>query len=52
MNIPKVSKEVGCILKFQRVHKSPPSSSPILSKIDSKEEQSSLRQYVKSYKLT
>ena len=24
MNIPKVSKEVGGILKFQRVHKSPP----------------------------
>ncbi len=24
MNIPKVSKEVGGILKIQRVHKSPP----------------------------
>ncbi len=35
MNIPKVSKEVGGILKFQHVHKSPPSSSPILSKYDS-----------------
>ncbi len=35
MNIPKVSKEVGGILKFQLVHKSPPSSSPILPKDDS-----------------
>ncbi len=35
MNIPKVSKEVGGILKFQRVHKSPPLSSPILPKDDS-----------------
>ena len=35
MNIPKVSKEMGGILKFQRVHKLPPSSSPILSKYDS-----------------
>ncbi len=35
MNIPKVSKEVGVIFKFQRVHKSSPSSSPILSKYDS-----------------
>ncbi len=34
IDIPKV-KEMGGILKFQRAHKSPPSSSPILSKYDS-----------------
>ncbi len=33
--IPKVSKELGGILKFQRVHKLRPSSSPILSKYES-----------------
>ncbi len=30
-----LNKEVGGILKFQRVHKSPPLSSPILPKDDS-----------------
>ncbi len=28
MNIPKVSKEVGVIIKFQRIHKSPPHPAP------------------------
>ncbi len=35
MNIPKVSKEMGGILKFQHVHESSPLSSPIISKYDS-----------------
>ena len=33
--IPKVSLEMGGILKFQHVHKSPSSSDAILSKYDS-----------------
>ncbi len=32
LNIPKVSKEVGGIPKFQRVHKSPPHPGLFLSK--------------------